>query len=952
MRIFILAFSILAFGQPALAQDSGGFNREKVVQQVKTAFFAGKYEQANRLIDELIENNVESPDIWTVKGQSLSSLKKYDEAVACLDKAIAADPKSTAAIDERMNIFFFKLNQPEKALEDCNRLFELGREPHFMRARIYHRLNIAQQAIKEYSEVIKNSEDKSERGMSLFYRGSVFENLKAWDLALVDYRRCDSVMQNSNRNESQIHCLIQLQRYKEAVDLCNDSFSRDPNLVWLTFRAEAHAFLGQTEKAKEDLQSVEKMMVENKSLANDEVARVKYAAAKSRIESIYKGEFPASDSAIDHEMREELKSALDSGDAREALRISTVLALSGDPYGMYISGKLFSSNDGFAAALKVFSRALNESDYKTPETTYLRANVLFDLGAYDLAKTEFEKAVELGHEGLGTRSTLGILHLGDGEFEKGIADYTYEITVDPPRANPGAWLQLSIAYSCLGDLDTAKTHCKTLIEKSEPGTQLRLIADNTLKDLANDQKLLNRLLAVNESAEDNILEHFNPQFRPVLDGKKLKQSISVVSSKVNFNKLNWMEKEAQSKEKPPISRAEFPLSDGSNFVVHTDQDGLLIGMATGNGDTEWNTWCSTKLPANVDKVAQSFWPSVFQKDFVAAHKLFTGDSPENFPFEKFEAAFVSMVDGMESPMETFKFHTARIMPFEPNPSIRVLHVLETESDKVAMARLSFVLYEGEFRCNGFEFGDRVDDRFFRNDPKLTASSLRDVLNGKSTQFLDQFRYWSSRKDRNLLAVYLQSVREHLGEFVAIDPDSFCESVSFEDGHCYTETTGQLKTSKTEIDFVLTFQDNVLTWFKFEGMEFDWVENVEDLERYKAMGEKFLATVANGSISETRAVGDLHEDDFSTTNLQEYQKRLARDLGKVSNVEFDRREFQKEKNLWVIHYRIQSEQGPCNAKVAFRFFPYRGEINSWSISSPSENAKKAANATSSSPVKTN
>jgi tetratricopeptide (TPR) repeat protein len=576
MKSFIVTLLLLAFAQSASAQDEPKFDRAKVSQQAMTAFQSRNFEEANRLIDVLVENNIENPDLWTVKGQSLSNLGKYREAVECFDKALAANPKHLTALDERMHHFYFKLDQPEKALDDCNRLFELGRKLHFIRARIYDRLDRLAQAFEDYSQVIEKGEDKSKKAQSLFYRASIFEEIKSWDLALVDYQQSHSISTGKSTNESQIYCLIQLKKYKDAVELCNKS---GPDMFSLAFRAEAYAFLGQVDKAKADLHSVEKLIAENESLANDEMTHKKFAAVKSRVEEISKGELGNAWDSVDEAARQKLDAAVSKGDTREALRLSRELGNSGDPYGSYVRARICVVNKGLLPALSIFSTLLNETDYKTPEITFLRAEVLFDLKARGHAKAEYERAIELGHEGLGTRSTLGILHIGDDEFEKGIEDYTYEITVDPPNANPAAWLQLGIAHSCLGDLETAKTHFETLVQKSEPGTQLRLIADNSLKSLARQQKLLNRLLAAKASSEENILEQFSPAFRPVLDAKKLKQSLSLIAAKVDFNKLNWMDKETEAVGESN-SRTVFPLANGQTFTVHTDEDDLLPKWST------------------------------------------------------------------------------------------------------------------------------------------------------------------------------------------------------------------------------------------------------------------------------------------------------------------------------------------------------------------------------------
>lgn len=54
----------------------------------------GKYEEAIKCYDHILEKKPNAAGIWCSKGNTLAFLKKYNEALSCYDKALKTDPKN------------------------------------------------------------------------------------------------------------------------------------------------------------------------------------------------------------------------------------------------------------------------------------------------------------------------------------------------------------------------------------------------------------------------------------------------------------------------------------------------------------------------------------------------------------------------------------------------------------------------------------------------------------------------------------------------------------------------------------------------------------------------------------------------------------------------------------------------------------------------------------------
>ena len=80
--------------------NGGGFDSNDVWgwrNRGGTLYFEGKYDEAIACYDKAIEIEPDNPVVWNNKGLALNSLGKYEQAIACYDKVIGIDPKDADA---------------------------------------------------------------------------------------------------------------------------------------------------------------------------------------------------------------------------------------------------------------------------------------------------------------------------------------------------------------------------------------------------------------------------------------------------------------------------------------------------------------------------------------------------------------------------------------------------------------------------------------------------------------------------------------------------------------------------------------------------------------------------------------------------------------------------------------------------------------------------------------
>ena len=66
---------------------------DKLSRMGKKQLHDGQYENALNSFEEAILPNQNDPDLWNMKGITLRSLGRYDEAIECFNKSLEIDPR-------------------------------------------------------------------------------------------------------------------------------------------------------------------------------------------------------------------------------------------------------------------------------------------------------------------------------------------------------------------------------------------------------------------------------------------------------------------------------------------------------------------------------------------------------------------------------------------------------------------------------------------------------------------------------------------------------------------------------------------------------------------------------------------------------------------------------------------------------------------------------------------
>jgi len=70
---------------------------DELIKKGKKQLEDGQYDDALNLFQKAILLNRSDPDLWTLKGVTLRSLGRYNEAIECFNKSLEIDPRDKNA---------------------------------------------------------------------------------------------------------------------------------------------------------------------------------------------------------------------------------------------------------------------------------------------------------------------------------------------------------------------------------------------------------------------------------------------------------------------------------------------------------------------------------------------------------------------------------------------------------------------------------------------------------------------------------------------------------------------------------------------------------------------------------------------------------------------------------------------------------------------------------------
>jgi superkiller protein 3 len=207
-------------------------------QQGKYLFASGKYEEAIKCLNRVIQKDPEDVESWIFKGRSLyyqhkymDAMRSYEKAIncdpenedglkgiiQCCDKLIELNPKSSDALDNKVAALM-SLGKCEDAAEICNKDLEFSLKNAPMvwnwKGDALRGQNRYEDAIKYYNKTLKqdpgNEDAWVSKGKALFLLGKAGESIKC----------CDKASELNSKNEKvwaiKAVALKSLHRYPES----------------------------------------------------------------------------------------------------------------------------------------------------------------------------------------------------------------------------------------------------------------------------------------------------------------------------------------------------------------------------------------------------------------------------------------------------------------------------------------------------------------------------------------------------------------------------------------------------------------------------------------------------------------------------------------------------------------------------------------------------------------
>jgi tetratricopeptide (TPR) repeat protein len=366
---------------------------------------------------------------------ALNGLRRHDDALEDLNKALALDPKNARAWASR-GYTYSQLRQYEKELSDSSRAIEL--DPMLVaawntRGSAHSSLRQHDKAIADYTRAIELAPK-----LALLWsnRGSAYNDIHQYEKALADCARATDLDPKSaiawnNRGIS----YNGLQRYEEALADFSRAIELDSkNALWWHNRGNVHSAMNLYDKAIADYSRAIEL-------------EPKFAAPWSSRGKVYDGlqqyEKALADCTRAVELEAEFAGAWNNrGNANKGLRryedalADYSRAIELDPndasYGCN-RGNTYFVLHRYEKALADYSRAI-AVDSKYVKAWNNRGTLYFRLGQYEKALADFTKAIELDPKHVSSWSGRGIAQVGLRQYDKALADYSRAIEVDSKYA--------------------------------------------------------------------------------------------------------------------------------------------------------------------------------------------------------------------------------------------------------------------------------------------------------------------------------------------------------------------------------------------------------------------------------------------------------------------------------------------------------------------------------------
>ncbi len=225
-----------------------------------------RYEEAHAAYDQAIRLDPDNPYIYIFKGHTLNDLERYEEALAAYEQANQRIPDN-AFVQGCKGIILYDLERFEEALAACNQSIYLNPNDPFIKCykgMILFALDCSEEALDAYDQSIHLDPNED---FVYHLKGDALYDLERYEEALAAYEQAAHLDPNyASAYKGKGNALYELKRYKDALAAYNRAIRLNPH------EADAHVGKGNTlKRIVEDQKKLRKG--EKKSRTSAEVDR-------------------------------------------------------------------------------------------------------------------------------------------------------------------------------------------------------------------------------------------------------------------------------------------------------------------------------------------------------------------------------------------------------------------------------------------------------------------------------------------------------------------------------------------------------------------------------------------------------------------------------------------------------------------------------------------------------
>ena len=372
--------------------------------------FYGKMNQSEKAIDsfeQAIKISPQNPNYYNSLSSVLRNVKRYDRALAAINRAIEIAPRSSWYSNRGST--YSDLKKWDLALADYNQALTLNpnnSRAYIARADVYEERREWDLALADYNRAIEIDANFAAAYRS---RGIFYTERKQWDLALADFNKAITIDPN-------------------------DPSSYEMRGVFYNFQSEEELAIADLTKAIEiNPYSVLAYLMRGLAYENWQKWDLALADYRKGIELDPNSGFGYESRGRFYSERQEWDLAL--GDFNKALELDPN---SGNGY--QLRGTLYTNQKKWDLALADFNKAIELGYF----SSYVnRGNVYSQQQKWDLALADFNKAIELSPSPEFAYGSRAVLYWDRKEWDLALTDLSQAIRINP---------YFKLAYRMRGDI--------------------------------------------------------------------------------------------------------------------------------------------------------------------------------------------------------------------------------------------------------------------------------------------------------------------------------------------------------------------------------------------------------------------------------------------------------------------------------------------------------------------